>query len=62
MAPHRKPAVPGDETRCLTVLEMLTEAGSYWRAARETGDLAGEALWLDAINVLLDRKNAAQGS
>jgi len=41
---------------------MLTEAGSYWRAARETGDLAGEALWLDAINVLLDRKNAAQGS
>ena len=48
------------ETKCLTVLEMLTEAWPYWRAARDNGDVAGEAQWSEAIDFLLDRKNAEQ--
>lgn len=59
MAPHRKPVVPG-ETRCLTIAEMLTDAWVFWRAARDRGDVAGEAVWAEAMDALLDRKNAEQ--
>lgn len=46
---------PVYETRCLTLAEMLTDAWVYYRAARDNGDVAGEALWLEAFDCLLDR-------
>lgn len=44
-----------DETRCLSLPEMLADAREFWQTARANGDVAGEAVWLDALNVLLDR-------
>lgn len=35
--------------------QMLADAREFWRTARANGDVAGEAVWLDALNVLLDR-------
>lgn len=34
---------------------MLEEAVGYWRAARVAGDVANEAVWLEAMDNLLDR-------
>jgi hypothetical protein len=43
----------------LTLREMLTEAWAFLRAAQDNGDILGEDKWRDAIDVLLDRVNAA---
>ncbi len=39
----------------LTVREMLVSATQYWRAAKQDGDMYREALWLSALDNLLDR-------
>jgi hypothetical protein len=44
-----------NETRCLTTEQLLTEAWQYWRAARAAQDVAGEAVWGEALDALLDR-------
>jgi hypothetical protein len=50
-----------NETRCLSTDELLTEAWVFFRAAKDTGDMAGEAMWLEAIDALLDRPDARRG-
>ncbi len=59
-SPWKKTPVLPRETRCLTVAEMLTEAWAYWRAARDNNDLAAMCQWDEAMDALLDRKNAEQ--
>lgn len=39
----------------VSIAELLIEAWPFWRAARDNGDVAGEATWLEAFDVLLDR-------
>jgi hypothetical protein len=47
-------SAPAD-TRPLPVWELLQEAWAYLRTALDVGDTAGEALWLEAFDALLDR-------
>jgi hypothetical protein len=47
-------SAPAD-TRPLPVWELLQEAWAYLRTALDVGDTAGEAVWGEAIDTLLDR-------
>lgn len=40
---------------------LLTEARTYWREARDRGDILAEDQWLGAIDFLLDREDMPRG-